>query len=80
MQEEFKLIFGTLFLILAYPLGNILRKYTGDEQKIGKPWFILLTLFGLIGGLLGLILRKDWLMFTCFFIAIISSRSLKKLR
>lgn len=80
MQEEFKLIFGTIFLILAYPIGNILRKYTEDEQKIGKPWFIALTWFGLIGGLLGLILQKDWLMFIGFFIAIISSRSLKKFK
>ena len=80
MQYIIKLLIGIAALIIAYPLGNWMKYRTKDEQKIGKPWFNLLTWLGLISGAVGLIIRRDWLLFTGFFVAIISSRSLVKFK
>jgi hypothetical protein len=76
MQDIIKVLVGVADLIIAYPLGNLIRNKTKDEQKIGKPWFLLITWMGIISGTLGLIIGKDWLLFTGFFFAVISSRSL----
>ncbi len=76
MQEWVKLIIGIFVLILGVPIGNLLKRYTQDEQRIGQPWFKILVYIGLFGGLIGLIIKKDWVMFTFFFIAIVSSKSL----
>ena len=76
MQETIKILLGTLVLILAYPIGKILKNSTKDEQIIGRPWFILLTIVSLIAGFVGLFLGKDWLMFTSFFVTIVTSQSL----
>lgn len=78
MQEVEKLILGIVVLILAFPIGDFLRKKTLDELKQGKPWFILITYTTLISGFIGLLIKIDWLMFSSFFIAIVTSRSLKK--
>jgi len=76
MQEIFKLLMGIAILILGFPIGQILAKSTKEELKVGKKWFKLITLIGLIGGLIGLIISKDVILFTFFFIAIVTSRSL----
>ena len=76
MEEIIKLIIGVAFLALGIPIGNFLRKQTEDEQKAGRIWFKILTTIGILGGFIGLIIRKDWVLFTFFFIAIITSRSL----
>lgn len=76
MNELIKILIGICVLILGYPIGMILRKHTIDEQKDGRKWFKILTLFGLISGLLGFLIKKDWIMFTGFFIAVVTSRSL----
>lgn len=77
MNEWLQLTIGTLALIMGFPIGNILRKKTMDEQVQGKKYFILLTIIGLLGGIFGLILKKDWMLFTFLFIAIVSSRSIR---
>ena len=77
MQEILKIILGTLVLILGIPIGNFLKSKTEDEQKSGQIWFRILTIVGLLGGIVGLILKEDWLLFTSFFIAIVTSRNLK---
>lgn len=76
MQETIKILLGTLVLILAYPIGKILKNSTKDEQVIGRPWFILLTIISLLVGFTGLFMRNDWLMFTSFFITIVTSQNL----
>jgi hypothetical protein len=76
MNEIFQILIGAVVLILGIPIGNLLRKYTTDELKIGKKWFKLLTYIGIVGGFVGLIINNDTIMFTLFFIAIVSSRSL----
>jgi hypothetical protein len=76
MQEIVKLLIGVCVLVLGFPLGDLLRKVTLDEQKSGQFWFATLTYAGLAGGIIGLIAGSDWVLFISFFIAIVSSRSL----
>jgi hypothetical protein len=78
MQETLKIIIGIAFLVMGYPLGIFLARITKEELKDGRKWFRLIILFSLVGGTLGLIFKNDLLMFSFFFIAIITSRSLKK--
>jgi len=77
MEELFKLLIGVVVLLLGFPIGNFLAKHTQEELKAGKVWFKLLMVICLIGGIVGLFLKNDVLMFSLFFIAIVSSRSLK---
>jgi formate hydrogenlyase subunit 3/multisubunit Na+/H+ antiporter MnhD subunit len=76
MNEFIKILISILILILGILIGNILKKYTQDELEQGKKWFKLLTFSCLIGGLFGLIIGNDWILFSLFFIAIVTSRSL----
>jgi len=78
MQEVYNLILGILLLALGIPIGNVLAKITKEELKGGKKYFKLLIILSLIGALAFLILGNDVLLFTLLFIAIITSRSLKK--
>jgi len=78
MQEIFKLLIGIVVLILGIPIGNFLAKQTKEELKEGKKWFKLLITLSLIGGFIGLIIGNDILLFTFFFIAIVTSRSVRK--
>ena len=76
MQELIKIILGVVFLALGIPIGNYLAKITKEELKDGQVWFKLIILISLIFGVVGLILGSDVLLFTMFFIAIVTSRSL----
>jgi len=77
MEDWLKIIIALVILLLGIPIGNLLARYTKEELKVGKKWFQLLMFIGIIGGILSLIFQKDALMFTFFFIAIVSSRSLR---
>ena len=76
MQEIFKILIGIFILILGFPIGNLLARYTQEELKSGKIWFQLLIILSLIGAILSLIFKQDAILFTCLFIAIVTSRSL----
>lgn len=78
MQEIFKLLIGIFFLILGFPIGNFLRSKTKEELKDGQIWFRILVFVGLIGGIVGLIIGNDTILFTMFFITIVASRSLER--
>ena len=78
MLEILKILIGAIVLILGIPIGNLLARYTKDELKDGKPWFKLIVFIGLIGGLVGLIIRNDAILFSFLFIAIVTIRSLRK--
>lgn len=78
MNEMIKLIIGILFLLLGIPIGSYLSKITKEELKQGQNWFKLIIIVSLIGGFIGLIIGNDVLMFSFFFIAIVTSRSLKR--
>lgn len=77
MNEFISLLISVGVLLLGIPIGNFLAKLTKDEKKSGKPWFKRLIIVSLIVGLVGLMIGNDALMFTMFFIAIVTSRSLK---
>ena len=78
MQEIFKLLIGVVFLALAFPIGNYLAKKTKEELKAGRRWFKLIVFLSLAGGFTGLIIGNDVLMFSFFFMALVTSRSLRK--
>ena len=78
MTETLNILIGTIVLILGIPIGNFLAKYTKEELKDGKLWFKLIILVGLIGGVVGLIIKNDVLLFSFLFIAVVTGRSLKK--
>jgi uncharacterized membrane protein YoaK (UPF0700 family) len=76
MQEIIKFFIGIAVLILGIPLGNFLAKQTKEELRSGQKYFIIIIWLGLIGGLAGLIIGSDALMFSMFFISIVTSRSI----
>ena len=78
MNEIIKLVIGILFLIAGFFFGNLLARFTKEELKSGQRWFKLITILGLLGGVLSLVFRNDVLMFSLFFIAIVASRSIKR--
>ena len=78
MQDFYKLIIGILVLVLGFPIGNFLAKKTKEELKKGQKWFKLIIIVSLISGIIGLIFGNDVVLFISFFIAIVTSRSLKK--
>ena len=78
MQELIKLVIGIVFLALGIPIGNLLAKITKEELKSGRKWFKLIVVVSLIFGVVGLIIGNDILLFSLFFIAIVTSRSLGK--
>ncbi len=80
MKEWIKLLIAVFVLLLGIPIGNFLRKFTKEEMEQGKKWFRYLTLITLFGGFVGLIVGNDWIMFSCFFVSIVTSRSLVKER
>ncbi len=78
MQEIIKLLIGIFILLLGIPIGNFLAKQTKEELKEGRKYFVILVILGLIGGAIGLIIRNDVILFTMFFIVIVTLKSLKK--
>lgn len=78
MQEVYNIILGAILLVSGIPIGNILAKMTKEELKSGKKWFKLIIILSLIGAIIFLIFRNDALLFIFLFIAIVTSRSLKK--
>lgn len=76
MQIIYQLFIGIIILGLGFPIGMLLAKMTKEELRKGKKWFRVIIAVGLIGGILGLILGEDALMFSSFFIAIVTSMSL----
>lgn len=78
MQEVYKFIIGLAILTLGIPIGNILAKKTKEELKPGRVWFkTLILLCGLIV-IVALIIQNDELLFIALFIAIVTSRSLRR--
>lgn len=78
MNEIMRLIIAILVLILGIPIGNYLAKQTKEELKSGQKWFKRLVILSLLGVLIFLIVGNDALLFSFAFIAIVTSRSLRK--
>ena len=80
MEEVVRLFIGILILLFGFPLGSYLARKTKEELKSGRRWFGIIIIVSLIGGFIGLIFGNDILMFSFFFIAIVTSRSLREKR
>ncbi len=78
MQEYISLVIGIVVLLLGIPLGSYLAKITKDERKAGQRWFKLIIIISFIGAIVSAILQNDVLFFGFLFIAIVTSRSLRK--
>ncbi len=78
MQELYKLLMGVALLILGIPIGNLLAKITKEELRSGKKYFRILIILSLIGAVVFLILGNDAILFGLLFIAIVTSRSLRR--
>lgn len=77
MQEAVKLLIGTGALALGFLIGSLLAKKTKEELNAGQKWFRIIMAISLAGGIASLVFRNDILMFSFFFIAVVTSRSLK---
>jgi len=73
-----ELIIGLIILLLGIPLGSFLAKLTKEELGEGQKWFRIVIIFGVVGTIISLYLRNDYLLFTSLFIIIVTSRSLRK--
>ena len=78
MNEILRISISIFILISGVFLGKSLKKIAIKEIKQGQIYFRILVIASLIGGLISLIMKNDILMFTFFFIAIVTSQSLKK--
>jgi len=77
MSSITNLLIGIAVLILGYPIGIFLARVTKEELASGRKYFRIIVFLSLIGGV-GLILGNDILLFSMFFVAIVTSRSLRK--
>ncbi len=78
MIEVISHIIGILMLVLGFFIGNYLAGVTKEELKSGKRWFKLIIVLSLIGAVAGIFLRNDSYLYSFLFIAVVTSRSLKK--
>ncbi len=78
MEEIFRILIGVVILLSGIPIGSYLANATKEELKSGQKWFKLIIIISLAGGFTGLIIRDDIILFIFFFIAIVTSRSLKR--
>jgi len=78
MIENYELAIGIIMLILGIPIGNFLAKITKEELKTGKKWFKIIIGVCLISSIISLIIKNDVLFFSFLFIAIVTSRSLRR--
>jgi len=72
-----KILISVGILLFGFLIGNYLAKITKEELKSGQRWFKIIAIISLIGGLIGLFIGDDVLLFSFFFIAIVTSRSLR---
>jgi hypothetical protein len=77
MEEVINILIGIVILALGVPFGSWLASITKDELKSGQIWFKLIIVLSLITGVIGFIVGNDVLMFSMFFVAIVTSRSLR---
>ena len=78
MLEVFKLLIGVCVLILGVFIGKLMASLTKEELNSGRPYFKAITLIALTIGLIGLLIGNDVLLFTMFFIALVTAQSVKK--
>ena len=78
MEEVLRIVIGAIFILLGIPIGNFLAKITKEELKDGQPWFKAIITISLVGAIASVIYKNDLLFFSFLFIAIVTSKSLKR--
>lgn len=78
MEEIVKLVIGVVVLLFGIPIGNYLAKITKEELKSGQVWFRLIIAVSLFIGFYGLLVSNDFILFSGFFVALVTGRSLRK--
>ncbi|MDD5012535.1 MAG: hypothetical protein PHQ66_02740 [Candidatus Nanoarchaeia archaeon] len=78
MEELYQIIIGIMILAIGIPLGDLLARATKEELKKRKNLFKTLIILSSIGAVIFLFLENDALLFGLLFIAIVTSRSLRK--
>ena len=78
MQEILKIAIGIAVLLLGIPIGSYLAEKTKEELKHGQKWFKLIIIVSLVCSVVFLISKNDVLFFSFLFIALVTSRSLKR--
>jgi len=78
MQQSYQYLIGIIILILGMPIGHYLAKFTKEELKSGQKWFRLIVLVSFICAIISALVRNDVLLFAFLFIAIVTSKSLKR--
>lgn len=78
MQSMYNYLIGILVLILGWPIGSFLASKTKEELKSGQKWFKTIIVVSLIGSVVAAFIQSDALFFGFLFIAVVTSRSLKK--
>lgn len=78
MPEIIRIFIGILFLLLGFLIGSYLAKLTKEELKSGQRWFKLIIIASLSGSVVSIFINNDILLFSFLFIAIVTSRSLKR--
>lgn len=71
-----KIGLGILMLILGIFIGDYLAKVTKEELKSSQMWFKIIIFVSLVFGFFGLFISNDFILFSGFFVAIVTSRSL----
>lgn len=77
-MQTANIFIGILVLLLGFPIGSYLAKNTKEELSLGQKWFKLIIIVGLVGGGIGLVVGNDVILFSFFFIAVVTSRGLKR--
>jgi len=70
------LIAGMLVIALGIPIGDFLHRKTKEEIKPGQRWFKIIVIVGLLGAIIAMFIKNDFLFFSFLFISIVTSRSL----
>ena len=68
-------IFNATILVISFFVGLIIAKYAEDEIRQGKQWFILITILGVLLGILFVFAGSESEYLTFFAIAIIAGIS-----
>ncbi|HRZ85546.1 MAG TPA: hypothetical protein P5277_02085 [Candidatus Paceibacterota bacterium] len=83
MKIVFKIITSVIILLLAIPIGYILKHYTKEEIKSGRKYFFYLFITSIVISSIFLFIPinfvlKSTIIFGLLFIAIVSFISWKK--
>ncbi|MEK6875506.1 MAG: hypothetical protein AABX30_02385 [Nanoarchaeota archaeon] len=80
MEDVFKIAIGAVILVFGFYIGNFLARVTKEELKKNQKLFRWVIIFSLLVGFVVLFFMNDTIMFSSFFIAIVTSRCLNTSR